>query len=395
MRYLLLITLFSLQLISAVALPKQNKPVRGVWIPDPSHTTAMVTYENVLKTVDLLQELKLNTVFVCAWAKGQTIYRSSLLQSRAGYKTIDEGYLLKESMANYNQPLKSPTGDPLKDLVREAHKRKIKVILWFEYGFMATHGPTPENNPLLAGNPQWASRGNDGKQANYNKTDYYFNAYHPDLQEFMLKLIKEALTLYPEIDGIQGDDRMPAMPRNSGYDDYTVSKYKAEHNGNEPPADFNHPEWVRWRLDLLNRFAAEMYKTIKSAKKSTLVCFSPNPYPWCMDNLMQEWPQWIESGLVDILSVQCYRNSVEAYSSTVETAENYVREKTKKSILNPGIILKNGSKIMSKELLTQQLEVNKKLNTNGETFFYNEGLLDGQVQEVLKSFYSNHSNKNR
>lgn len=387
MKSYILCSAFFLHLITAVALPKHNKPVRGVWIPDPSHTTAMITYENVLKTVDLLEELKLNTVFVCAWAKGKTIYRSPLLKSRTGYRTIDEGYLLRESLANYNQPIKSPTGDPLKDLISEAHKRKIKVILWFEYGFMASHGVTQLNDPLLAANPHWASKGNDGKQSNYNKTDYYFNAYHPDLQQFMLDLIREALILYPQVDGIQGDDRMPAMPRNSGYDEYTISKYKAEHDGKEPPADFNNPEWVQWRLDILNRFAVEMHKTIKSVKKEAMVCFSPNPYPWCMDNLMQEWPKWIESGLVDILSVQCYRNSIEAYSSTVETALKYVLEKTQNNILNPGIILKNGSKLMSKELLIQQMETNKKLKTNGETFFYNEGLWNADVQEILKYHY--------
>ncbi len=366
---------------------KKSEPVRAVWIPDPSHTTALTTYENVIKTVDLMAELRLNTIFLCAWARGKTIYRSPFLQSISGYEAIDEGYLLKEHLATYNQPGKSPTGDPLRDLLREAHKRKIRVILWFEYGFMASHGPTPENNPLLLKNPEWMSKGNDGKQSNYNKTDYYFNGYHPDLQQFVLKLVKEALTLYPELDGVQGDDRMPAMPRNSGYDAYTVSRYKNEHNGADPPADFNDPGWVRWRLDILNRFAAELYNTVKSVKKQALVCFSPNPYPWCMENLMQEWPQWVESGLVDLLSVQCYRNTIQAYTSTVENASEILSEKTSNNILNPGIILKNGSKIMPVELLIQQLEVNKKLRTNGEAYFYNEGLWDKGIQEVLKNMY--------
>jgi uncharacterized lipoprotein YddW (UPF0748 family) len=384
-KYAMTIGLIFFSLLSG-AYPEE-KPVRAVWIPDPSHTSALQTYDKVLKTIDLLHELQLNTIFVCTWAKGKTIYPSPVLQKRAGYKTADEGWLMKEYMNDYNFPLKSPTGDPLKDLAREARKKNIRVILWFEYGFMASHGPTPEIHPLLENNPQWASKGNDGKQSNYNKTDYYFNAYHPDLQQFMLDLIREALTLYPEVDGIQGDDRMPAMPRNSGYDEYTVEKYKKEHGGAEPPADFNNEQWVRWRLDILNRFGAEMHNTIKQASSEKQMCFSPNPYPWCMENLMQEWPQWIEAGIVDLLSVQCYRNTIEAYKTTVETASKYAGEKTDKRILNPGIILKNGSKIMSKELLIQQLEANKKLKTNGEAFFYNEGLWYKDVQEVLKMNY--------
>jgi len=388
MKRIILLSIVFLLLCSAEASSKRTRPVRAVWIPDPSHTDALTTYANVLKTVDLMSDLHLNTIFLCAWAKGKTIYPSPLLKSRSAWATIDEGYMLTESVQGYHLPISSPTGDPLKDLIREAHKRKIKVILWFEYGFMASHGPTPGSDPLLTANPHWMSQGNDGKQSNYNKTDFYFNAYHPDVQQFMLKLIEEAMTLYPGIDGIQGDDRMPAMPGNSGYDEYTVSRYRTEHNGAKPPADFKQPDWVRWRLDILNNFGIEMYKTIKKKNPRAWVCFSPNPYPWCRDNLMQEWPVWIESGIVDLLSVQCYRNTIEAYNSTVETALQYVVEKTGKNLLNPGIILKNGIKIMPEELLTQQLETNKRLNTNGEAFFYNEGLLNSQVQEALKTNYT-------
>ena len=48
------------------------------------------------------------------------------------------------------------------------------------------------------------------------------NAFNPEVQQFMLDLIQALLTSYPEIDGVQGDDRMPALPSISGYDDYTV-----------------------------------------------------------------------------------------------------------------------------------------------------------------------------
>ncbi|MDR0542225.1 MAG: family 10 glycosylhydrolase [Dysgonamonadaceae bacterium] len=365
----------------------QATPVRAVWIPDPSHTSCMHTYHNLLNLVDLLDELRINTLFLCSWARTQTIYKSQALTSHSTYNTPDEGYLFKDYLAAYNTPTTSPTGDPVKDLIREAHRKNIKVIFWFEYGFMASNGVTPASHPLLAENPGWMSKNAAGNQANYNGTDYYLNAYHPSVQEFMLKLIEESIALYPEIDGIQGDDRMPAMPRNSGYDDYTVNRYKAEHGGMSPSTDFNNAEWVGWRLDILNAFAKAFYVKVKSQKPDALVCFSPNPYPWCEDNLMQEWPQWIESGLVDLLSVQCYRNTIEAYQSTLQAAQSYVKAKTLKNLLNPGIILKNGHTITSPDLLRAQLKANQEIHTNGEAFFFVDGLYDPQVQEVLKSFY--------
>jgi uncharacterized lipoprotein YddW (UPF0748 family) len=367
--------------------PTHETPVRAVWIPDPSHTSCMHTYQQVLNLVDLLNDLHINTIYLCSWARTQTIYKSRVLVNHSTYNTPDEGYLFQDYLAAYNNPAVSPTGDPVKDLIREAHTKNIKVIFWFEYGFMASRGATPLTNPLLAENPEWMSKNAAGTQANYNGTDYYFNAYHPDVQEFIIQLIDESMTLYPEIDGIQGDDRMPAMPGNSGYEDYTVNRYKAEHGGMAPTTDFNNAGWVRWRLDILNTFGKMLYLKVKSKNPDALVCFSPNPYPWCEENLMQEWPQWIESGIVDLLSVQCYRNTIEAYQSTLYTARSYIKAKTAKNILNPGIILKNGNTVMSPDLLQAQLKVNQEIHTNGEAFFFVDGLYDKQVQEVLKAFY--------
>ena len=39
----------------------------------------------------------------------------------------------------------------------------------------------------------------------------WWNALHPGPQKFLLELIEEVVTRY-DIDGIQGDDRLPAMP---------------------------------------------------------------------------------------------------------------------------------------------------------------------------------------
>jgi uncharacterized lipoprotein YddW (UPF0748 family) len=365
----------------------KQEPVRAVWIPDPSHTSCMTTYQNVLNTINLLDEIGINTIYLCAWARTQTIFKSEVLTEYSTYETPEEGCLFAGYIPSYNFPKESPTGDPLKDLIVEAGKRNIAVIFWFEYGFMASRGSTPASNPLLASHPEWMSKNKEGVQAHYNNTDYYWNAYHPEVQEFMLKLIEESMTLYPEIAGIQTDDRMPAMPRNSGYDNYTIGKYKKEHNNIAPPNDINNAGWVQWRLTILNQFAKDLYDRVKAKNPTAKVCFSPNPYPWCEENLMQAWPQWLKAEIVDILSVQCYRNTIESYALTIQTTNDYIKENTRKFVFNPGIILKNGETFMSKELLEQQLNANKAINTNGESFFYIDGFYNPESREVVRQFY--------
>jgi uncharacterized lipoprotein YddW (UPF0748 family) len=50
----------------------------------------------------------------------------------------------------------------------------------------------------------------------------------------MTELVLDFVKRY-DADGIQGDDRLPAMPGEGGYDDYTRSVYAKENDGATPP----------------------------------------------------------------------------------------------------------------------------------------------------------------
>lgn len=47
------------------------------------------------------------------------------------------------------------------------------------------------------------------------------NGFYPAVQQFITDLIVSVMTSH-KVDGIQGDDRLPAMPSLAGYDAYTV-----------------------------------------------------------------------------------------------------------------------------------------------------------------------------
>lgn len=359
------------------SIEKQETAVRGIYLPSPSHTSSFLSYEAICKSIALLDELNFNCLFVCAWAATKTAWDSDVLKENTTYSSASAGNMY----ANYT----GGSGDALKDIISEAHKKDIRVILWFEYGFMHAVGSVNMNNPLLAAHPDWIGRRSDGSYAHYNNNDFYLNGYSSEVQDFMLSLMKEALSKYPDVDGIQGDDRLPAMPRNSGYEDATKALYKSE-KGSEPPTDPNNSAWVRWRLDRLNSFAARMHSELKAAKPGLIVCFAPNKYPWCMNNLMQEWPVWVKEGNVDLLTVQCYVTAT--YETDVKTALSYVKSSGGGNILNPAMILKNGDAVMTESMLCDQLQYNREAGTCGESQFWFEGLRTDYVQKVFKSFYT-------
>lgn len=100
---------------------------------------------------------------------------------------------------------------------------------------------------------------------------------------------------------------------------------------------------------------------------------------------MQEWPAWIKDGVVDLLTVQFY--VLPTYEADVTAALGYVSENSNKNLLNPAMILKNGSKIMDEDVLIRQLQFNRKAGTNGEAQFWFDGLHTDYVQEVFRRFY--------
>lgn len=359
----------------------QQTGVRAFWVPANWHSPFLTSYENIQEGVNFAKEHNFNTLYICAWSNNKILYPSPTLLEHSSYNTVDESLF-----GDYT----GGSGDPLKDVISLAHQKGLKVVLWYEYGFMAKVGspPTPEDNPILAEHPGWIGINNKGNPANYNSNDYYFNAYHPDVRQFMLDMVMEAVKNY-DIDGIQGDDRMPAMPRNAGYDTTTVGMYKQEHDGQEPPDEYNDGDWVEWRADILNDFWKRVYDSVKTEDPGCLVASSPNPYPWAFDNLMQDWPTWLDQGTVELLSVQSYRNSVAAYKATIDEVLDHFTSHGDGDLqrLAPGLIVYGSNGLADPGVLAGQIQANREKGIPGEAFFYDKPMRRDTIQHVLRAMY--------
>ncbi len=363
----------------------KQEEVRGVWVPAPRFTDVLTSYDKIESFVNNLVDLKMNAIFMVAFANEMTIYDSEVLLKNTTYSSIDQTNMFTPYMSSYS----SSTNDPVEDIIELAHANGIKVFFWYEYGFMcATTESAVQHSVIRAKHPEWMGIASDGGYANYNSHDYYFNSFDPQVQNFLLELISEALKRYPQVDGIQGDDRMPAAPRNSGYDAVTKQLFKAD-MGYEPPTDYNNLQWVEWRLDQLNDFGKRLYGTVKALAPNAMVSFSPNPYPWCENNLMQDWPQWISDGIVDLLAVQCYRRDLSSYKATVEECiDNINSAGGRKPIFAPGVLMQVGSDLADPAVMQQQLIENKMMDVDGAVFFYNKGLESESMRTVLRQVYT-------
>ncbi len=348
-----------------------SRPVelRGVWLTNVD-SQVLDSQRSIAEAMNFLGKHNFNVVYPVVWNDAKTIYQSEVMDSLFGIP-IDPRFAGR---------------DPLSELIQEAHRQGLKVIPWFEYGFSSSYDKG--GGMILEKYPQWAAKDSAGNLLKKNNFEW-MNAYHPDVQNFILSLVTEVVEKY-DIDGVQGDDRLPAQPIEGGYSDYTKQLYAKDHDGALPPQDFRDIEWQRWRGDQLNRFAKKLYQKVKSIKPNVLVTWSPSIYRWSFDQYLQDWPTWLNSGFADFVHPQVYRYELSQYQQALRSqSPDSISLFQNKDRVYPGILINVGDYVMSEEYLLKAIEFNRELGYYGEVFFFYEGLRknDDRLAKVLKKTY--------
>ncbi len=336
----------------------QETGIRAVWVTNVA-SSVLFSESALTAMVDKLAELNFNTICVCTYNKSQTLFPSQTLATVLGItpaQTVISG---------------CSWGDVLGKLIDKAHAKNIKVIAWFEYGFASHYAD--QDSPISDKHPDWVSKDINGNQTNKNNF-YWLNAFHPEVQKFVTDMIVECVTKYPQLDGIQGDDRLPALPAHAGYDDYTKQLYKTE-TGKTVPTDPKEAAFFEWKANKLSDYAVSLYNAVKAVRSSCLVTWAPSTRGWSKDNYLQDWPEWIKRGVADWVSPQLYRpesqgidsysilvyNDLQAIFKTPELKKKYV----------PGMLVRNGSEIISDAFLAKLIQYNRSKQVfNESTWFY-------------------------
>ncbi|MCK6613507.1 MAG: family 10 glycosylhydrolase [Ignavibacteriaceae bacterium] len=331
----------------------KNEAVRGVWLTNVD-SDVLTSREKIREAVALCKANGINTIFMVTWNKAVTMHPSKVMLEHFG---------VEQDTLYWGR-------DPLAEMIEEAHKENIKVFAWFEFGFSTSYNL--DGGHIIAKKPEWAALDSDGNLVKKNNFEW-MNGFHPDVQKFAIDLVTEVVRNY-NVDGIQGDDRLPAMPSESGYDPYTVALYKKQHNGQEPPADYADPAWIEWRCNLLTDFMGRMYKAVKEIKKDVIVSVSPSIHPFAKEEYLQDWTTWVRKGYVELVNPQLYRYNINAYQKLLDDVYSGQIDKKDLHRFYPGILVKLGKYYPSEEFLLQMIEANRKAGLRGEVFFFYEAL---------------------
>ncbi|WP_227873932.1 glycoside hydrolase family 10 protein [Flavobacterium nackdongense] len=334
--------------LSAAPVPA----IKGVWVTNVA-SDALDSRAKITETVALCKKSGITDIYVVCWNRGRTLYQSKIMKSI------------------FNLPIMERFGsrDPLQEMIEEGHKAGMRVHAWFEFGFASSYGEN--GGAILKKFPDWKAIDNKGNLVSKNGFEW-MNAMHPEVQNFILSLVLEVVQNY-DVDGIQGDDRLPAMPSLGGYDKYTLALYKKEHQGNLPPNDYKNADWLTWRADKLTFFLGKLYKEVKAIKPKMIVSMAPSIHPWAKEEYLQDWPTWLAKGYCDYVIPQVYRKTIESYTSTLESQLKYLPANQKSKFFS-GVLLQVNGVNPSPEFLKAMIEANRKLGIQGESFFFYEGL---------------------
>jgi uncharacterized lipoprotein YddW (UPF0748 family) len=340
-----------------------RREFRGVWIPDVTFLDVLASTDNIKDSLDFLQHLGFNAVFPAVWNRGYTSYPSEVMV-RNGFAQHDPLY---------------KGFDSLGAIVTEGKRRGIAVIPWFEYGFASSMDA--DGGPLLRERPSWAAMDRSGK-LNQHGDLIWMNSLHPEVQQFLLDLVVEVISVY-DVDGIQGDDRWPAMPITAGYDPLSRELYRNS-MGEEPPSQEKDSTWVTFRADQMTKYLGSVRNAVKRAKPSCIVTMAPAPYPFGLRELMQDSDRWMRDGLVDLLLPQLYRSDFNSYRRDLDTIVTGWSTSLR-SRLAPGIALRANQIDLSESAVLAMVNRNRELGLAGQAFFQYGGLraANSAVAEAL------------
>lgn len=362
-QYIFLLFFFLLGASNVLVFAQQVSSVRGAWVTNVA-SEVLHSRQNIRKAVLEAKAAGLNTLFVVVWNGGYTIYPSQVQKQYIGV-------LQHPQFAGR---------DPLQEFIEEGHRAGLQIHAWFEFGFSYAYKDT--NSIWLKKYPAWCGLNNKGERLQKNGF-YWWNAIHPGPQALLESLVLEVVKKY-KIDGIQGDDRMPAMPAEGGYDAYTRQLFQQENPGSELPTSPKDSLFMKWKYQKLSAFGKKLYTAVKQVKKNCIVSWAPSIYPWSRDEYLQDWPTWLKEGFADWVIPQLYRYNLPAYEKILKQLREQVPDNLLYKV-TPGLLSSLGDGYQADAaLLREMIQLNRKMGFQGEVFFYFETL-----HRIPFQFYSN------
>lgn len=362
----------------ANSIPFDKDELKGVWLR-PTETSE----EAIVKSIEKIKSAGIDNIFLETYFHGQTIFPS---------KTM-ENYQFKSQNDYF-------TGfDPLKTWITEAHKRNMKVHIWFETFYVGNDNPKDNSKSILAVKPEWGNktkRDFDSLASVPSLSEhggYFIDPANPDVQEYLEDLLTEIIQCYHP-DGINLDYiRYPQSIAakfagydlsNWGYTEYARNEFKTLYGKDPIEISYGDPLWSAWdkyRQDKITSFVSRISKLTKQNNVMLTSVIFPDRQK-ALETKQQDWRTWSSLNYVDgftPLLLTC-----DAKTASV-MLQDVIKNKCKNTNLYAGLFITfmNGST----DDLLRQIHEARKLDTKGVILFDYAHLQDKYTNSLIECVF--------
>ncbi len=271
-------------------------------------------------------------------------------------------------------------GDPLRDSIEIAHQFGIKVhptfVVFCEGNWKGWGVPSEPG--------AWLSK-NMGLVQYDKKGEPILRWADPAKQEVRrheADLMLEVAKNY-DMDGIQLDYIRYPEEAEGCFCDFCRTTFKQSH-GIDPKElvqlDQNMSNWIQWRAGNITSFVEELRHEMKQlCPNAALSAAVFKDYPRCMMNVAQDWPKWVEKGIVDFVCPMTYE-----YDTMVARylARNHRCAVGNNAVIYEGIGKRSSQSILTPENVLEQAKAYKEEGANGITVFAHGSLTDEDLAEL-------------
>ncbi len=338
------------------ALPYIKDEMRGVWIRPTEQNS-----EQIISTLDKLKDNGFNSVFLETYFHGKTIFPS---------KTMNKyGFIVQnENFADF---------DPLRIWVEEAHKRNIKLHIWFQSFYVGNANPKSNELNILAVHPEWGNKTKkcadcpEPTKSPAEHNGYFLDPANSEVQDFLAELITEIITDYKP-DGINLDYiRYPNSGALNdmgawGFSGCARNEFKALHDVDPielTPSDAMWFDWNDYRRSLITKFVKRIGQIGKENKTYISTVIFPD-IASALSTKQQDWRSWSYNNYVDGFTPLFLTYDSKMLSSMMRDVMNIKSPSTE---LYAGLFVTfmNGA---SEDLVRQIFET-RKMHSNGVILF--------------------------
>lgn len=291
------------------------------------HRPSEPSLAEIRKSLDMLQKGGFNTVFLETYLHGDPIFPSQTF----------EAYKIQQKLPFKVSGLKQ---DLLATWIEEAHKRGIKVHIWFQTFYAGNKQYDKTMGAILSQYPQWANvqRSGQGQKTLPPSTlepgAYFLDPANQDAQNFLLSLIQEIVSRY-DIDGFQLDyirypasfppDKFSYVATTWGYSD-TARQIFETHEGVDPltlDPKVDPDKWQAWKdfkTRQVDRFVQKAHDVIKQEKPKLPLSAAIFPKPTdSVERKHQNWVSWGKAGLLDFIAPMTLTSSLPNIAEDTKT----------------------------------------------------------------------------